>query len=438
MRSQWIAWALALGFALTMLAGPVLSAYDVDRRPVTQDGLIDARIVTRIGDPPITDGRRGGDQAYVTIGLAVRWGYLDDPAVAGLEGRWRWNDDRTGGGFQGVWHLMDRRVGGSLWGEFRMPDDGQGAFRGAWNVSGSREGGYLWGDWVRADRAGGHFDGEWNYSNGHEGGALAGRWAARSEDGGGFSGHGIAAPSLAPVDWDGGLHVSAGAVQLVRTVRFERDEDRAGQVDRQTVRWESTTTVNWDGLVFAIMVPRTDPPARVVLRTAQASFEWSARELIGLHLREPVDRLGHEIEVRGFLIERHEGRDFGRLAIGIRWGLLNGTGRDEPARNATVWDGGARISDGGLLVRYTVSFERGDLILPREDRQTVRWESRTTTGWDGVLLVALVPLEEVPDATFTLKAGAFEHTFTLRELPGRHVFDVDREGHQVEVRAMRG
>jgi len=438
MRANWIARALTLGFALAMLVGPVASAYDVDRSPATQDGLIDAR-VAQIGDAPITDGRCGCDPDAMTIGLAVRWGYLDDPAVAGLAGHWRWRDaNHTGGGFQGMWRLVDRRIGGFLWGDFRLPDDGQGGFRGQWNVSGSREGGFLWGAWVRTERFHGFFDGHWNFSDGREGGALAGSWAAMSEDGGGFLGRGVAAPSLAPVDWDGGLHVSAGAERLVRTVRWEFGEDRVGQIDRTTILWQSTTTVNWDGLVFAIQVPRTDPPARVVLRTAQGSFEWSAPELIGLHARRPVDRFGHEIEVRGFLIERHEGRDYGRLAVGVRWGLLNGTGRDDPSRDRISWDGGAYLSDGGLLVRYTVSFERGDHLLPRENRQTVRWESSTTTGWDGVLLIALVPLDRVPDATFTLKAGAFEHTFELRDLPGRHVFDVDTVGHQVEVRAVRG
>ncbi|HEV8594023.1 MAG TPA: hypothetical protein VGR51_00640 [Thermoplasmata archaeon] len=443
MRTNRIAWALTLGFALAMLAGPVASAYDLDRTPVTQDSLTDAHRIGQIGTALLSDRRCDCDTDYVTIGLQVRWGYLDDPAVAGLEGRWRWNENHTSGSFLGMWHLLDRRVGGSLWGDFRIPSDGQGGFRGQWNVSGGREAGYLWGAWVREDRLLGHFDGMWNFSDGRDGGAVAGRWAALTEDGGGFVGHGIAAPSLRPVDWDGGLRVSAGAEQLLRTLRWESGdrswdgEDHVRQVDRQTIVWQSTTTVNWDGLLFAIHVTKTDPAPRVALRTAQASFEWSARELIGLHLRQAVDRLGHEIEVRGFLIERHDDRDYARLAIGMRWGLLNTTGRDEPARNATEWDGGARISDGALVVRYTFSFERGDTLLPRDNRQTVRWESRTTTGWDGLLVVALIPLDHFENATFALKAGAFQHTFALQDLPGRHVFDVDGV-HQVEVRAVRG
>lgn len=443
MRTHGIAWALTLGFALTLLAGPISSAYPVDRDiglPVAQDGGIDARYEAHDGALRRTEGD------YVRIGLLVRWGYLDDPAVAVLEGRWRWNEDRTGGTFLGRWHLVGARVGGSLHGMFLLPDDGHGRFRGEWNASESRETGFLWGAWIRIERGHGIFDGDWNYSSGREGGALTGRWASLSEDGGGFAGHGIAAPSLRPVSWDGFLHTSDGGVRVVRTIRWEGARDREfdgedrvlRQRERSTIEWLSTTTVNWDGLLFELRIPKARPAPHVVLHTDQASFRWEASELIGLHVREAVDRLGHEIEIRGFLIERHRDRDVGRLGIGIRWGLLDGTGRDDPTGDRTPWDGAARISDGGLLVRYAFSFERGDVILPREDRQSVRWETSTTTGWDGVLLVALVPLDEVPDATFTVKAGAFEHEFPLRDLPGRYLFDVGSEGHQVEVRAKRG
>jgi len=421
MRTKWIiAWALTLGFALTALAGPATARYAVDDGSGTQS-------VANADVPAPQDGRE-----YVTIGLAVRWGYLDDPTVAVLEGKWRWNDTHEGGMFFGRWHVVDGRASGFLSGGFALPDDGRGRFRGSWNFSTGEDGGFLAGAWVLTDRGLGLFDGRWNFSDGRDGGALGGRWTSLDRAGGVFGGRGIAAPSLQAVHWDGFLHVSDGAAGLRRTVRWEPREDFAFQRDRQTVGWRSTTTVNWDGLVFALQVPKVRPPATVVLHTEQADFRWSASDLIGLHVRKPVDRLGHEIEVRGFLIER----DFAKVAIEMRWGLLDGRGWDEPSRNATAWGGGAKVSAGGLQLVRVLSFERTDRILPEDDRQLVAWRSTTTTGWDGVGLVALVPLGDVFNVTFSVRAGAFRHTFALPDLLGHHTFDVDGV-HEFEVRAAR-
>ena len=84
-----------------------------------------------------------------------------------------------------------------------------------------------------------------------------------------------------------------------------------------------------------------------------------------------------------------------------------------------------------------LSFERGDAVLPRDNRVTVEWDSATTTGWDGLAVVAYLPLDYVDDTYFTLHAGSFTHVFTLRELIGDHTFDAGG-GNQVEVRAVRG
>jgi hypothetical protein len=89
------------------------------------------------------------------------------------------------------------------------------------------------------------------------------------------------------------------------------------------------------------------------------------------------------------------------------------------------------------VVEQVVSFERGDSVLPRDNRLSVVWHSTTTDGWDGIVIVALVPLAHTDGMYFTIHAGAFTHVFTLRELPGDHVFDAGN-GNQVEVRAVRG
>lgn len=438
-RTMWIACALMLGLALTAVAIPAALAPSQGVAPVpgTQDFGIDT------ADTGLYEAYRCENRTdVVTIGLAVRWGYLDDPAVMGMEGRWRWNENGTGGGFQGHWHGRERDLGGSFDGRFQLGEDGHGRFAGEWNFTSGRDGGFLEGAWVRADRGHGTFDGRWNFTDGRPGGALAGGWAALSEDGGGMRGHMIHAPSMDMVDWDGFLQVTDGAVELKRVVRWETGgERRFGGDDqilrrdnRTTIEWLSTTTVNWDGLVFAIHVPR-EQGTNVTLHTDQIEFTWAARELPGLHIRKSVDRLGHEIEIQGFRMDRHECREVARIGIGIRWGHLDTRGGDRDG-DAKSWDGGARISDGGLGVRGTLSFERGDHVLPREDRQVVRWESKTTKGWDGILLAAFVPLDDVGNVTFTLHAGEFEHTWTLRELMGRHTYTFD-DGTSLEIRTMR-
>jgi hypothetical protein len=441
-KATWIAWALTLGLAFTALAVPaaVVPSEGAASVPETQD-------LARDGGDATPYDRCGCENRseYVTIGLAVRWGYLDDPAILGMEGRWRWNEDGMGGGFHGMWKGRERDVGGHFQGRFAIADDGHGRFSGEWNLSTGRDGGFLAGAWDRVDRGHGVFDGRWNFTDGRPGGAMGGSWAAMSEEGGGMRGMMIHAPTMDMVDWDGFLKVSDGAVRLERVVRWETGGDRRfggdDQIlrrhDRTLVEWTSTTTVNWDGLVFAIHLPR-ERNVSVTLPTDQAEFTWGARELFGLHLRRPVDRLGHEIEVRTFRLDRdngHDRHDAVRIMVGMRWGHLDTRGEDRKG-DAKSWAGGSRISVGGLDARGTLSFERGDHLLRDDNRQIVRWVSNTTTGWDGVLLVALVPLDRIGDVTFSVHAGEFEHTWTLRELMGRHTYDFD-DGTSLEVRGMR-
>ena len=151
-----------------------------------------------------------------------------------------------------------------------------------------------------------------------------------------------------------------------------------------------------------------------------------------------MDSAGHEIEVLGFVIRPPPTVDFARIQIGMRWGNLSSTdGADSAAGDVTSWDGFAEITSGGLAIERVLSFERGDAVLPRDNRVTVVWQSSTTSGWDGLVLVAYVSLSHLDDTYFTLHAGSFTHVFTLRELPGDHVFDAGG-GNQVEVRAVRG
>jgi len=446
-RSSVLALALTLGLALSVVAGAVSVVGSTAAPAPEQTRDLEANAGATMSTEPwpgadaiMSEAGRGfpDDPSMVTIVLAARWGYVDDPAVAGFEGRWHLNDTGTGGAFLGQWHLLTRRMGGYLQGRFTLPDDGQGEFRGMWNVTGSHAGGFLWGDWVRVSATTGYFDGKWNVTGDRHAGALAGHWVQSARDGGGFRGEAVAASSIAPVDWDGALHTTDGTVAVLRTVRFERDDRILPRTDRQTVGWESITTVNWDGGLFVLRFPRDGSAPNVTLDTAQIGFEWSARELARLHVRERVDGAGHVIEVAAFLLERRPGPEFVKFTIGMRWGNLSSeNGSDEPSRDATVWNGFAQITVGGLALDRALSFERGDVVLPRDNRVTIEWQSATTTGWDGLHIVAYVPLAHLDDTYYTLHAGSFTHVFTLRELPGDHTFDAGH-GNAVQVRAVRG
>ena len=441
-----IGWALALGLALVLIAsGAALVTTTAGPTPATTQGM-DTGDEVSMEEWPSADALSTelarefspDDTGNVTIALAARWGYLDDPAVMAMEGRWHFNDTGTGGEFAGEWHLIARRIGGSLHGHFSLPPDGRGEFRGQWNVSDSRAGGSLWGAWVRVNDTHGSFNGRWDFSSGREGGELAGGWVQVTRDAGGFRGHAVAAPSIDPVNWDGALKTESGTVRVVRTVRFERNDHVLPRSDRQTVEWTSTTTVNWDGIVFVLRVPRDEVGSNVTLRTTRVGYQWTVRQLVGLHTRERVDRAGHAIEVAGYLLGRSPSRDYVKFEIGMRWGNLSAPDGTDPAgTDATTWNGFAQITYGGLAVERVLSFERGDSIFPRENRVTVVWHSSTTSGWDGLVVEALVPLAHADDTYFTLHAGTFTHVFTFRELPGDHTFDAGNGG-RVEVRAVRG
>src|SRR3972149_6045335 len=87
MNPKWRASPLIV--ALVLLAGPVVLASSPDGTPstaVSRDGADDSLVCADAVDT--ADAPRRDDRS-VTIGLAVRWGYLGDPAVAFLEGRGR-------------------------------------------------------------------------------------------------------------------------------------------------------------------------------------------------------------------------------------------------------------------------------------------------------------------------------------------------------------
>jgi len=261
---------------------------------------------------------------------------------------------------------------------------------------------------------------------------------------------------LPVIRWDGFVQVTRGGARLVRTVEFERGDLVYPRNNRLTVEWRSATQPHWDGLILLLVVPRqTDPVPHVTIHTEPWSHVFDAPDLIGLHRRFPVTRLGHEIEINGFRVERDmdRGGDVAVFAFGVRWGFLDGRNCtrggsvgaealpstediDSDRCPAVRWDGFLATTKGGVRLVQPLLFERGDLVYPQNNRLVLEWRSATQPHWDGILAVVAVPLGEVPQAHVTFHTDPWSHIFELRELVGGSLrVTVDRLGHEVEIRS---
>ncbi len=464
-----VAAALMLGLALTgTLGAQIITSSDQDAPETTNDvfserdfefpeeilespeNLFDVEDLHELpgldtGElPPGPDG-----SGPVAIALAARWGYLGDPPIAMLGGEWRMRDD-SHGGFRGRWHLNRARVHGSLWGQFDVaPDGGRGRFTGEWDFDVGRAGGYLAGFWEQKDgRPFGMFAGRWNFTDGRPGGALRGEWHMTDRDEGEFRGLAIRAPTIEMVPWDGFVKVGDGGVKLIREVLFEHGGDyRMGgddkvfpQRERDQLGWRSSTTVHWDGLIMGILAP--GPDVRIAFNTLQWSKTFTVRELVGLHIRVPVDRLGHEIELRGFLVRPPPRPDcvdgMVKVSMMVRWGNLDE--REDPEEREipemserevengefVPWNGFIQVTMGGVVLRGVLDWERGgdfrkgedDFVHPRENRLTIEWRSSTYDDWDGIIVNMCLPLRGGPMPHVTIHTDQWSHVFGLDELRG--------------------
>ncbi len=477
--SMKMAMALLLGFALTgaIGAGIALSAGQGDA-PETQ-GDLNANDPGMLGTPPSTEDvftvsqpeELLSTEAFeiepepdgggpIAIGLAARWGYLGNPVMAGLRGHWEL-DDSDSGSFRGEWHALGMRLHGALWGGFTVaPDSGHGRFNGRWAFDGGRDGGTLAGTWKKHDtRPIGSFEGRWMFKDGRPGGALRGFWHADDRDSGRFNGLAIKAPTMDMVPWDGFVKVDEGRALLLREVRFEHGGDYAhGGDDRilpdrdpKVVAWRSSTTVHWDGVILGLLVPGRD--TGVVFRTEQWSRTFTAGELVGLHIKVPVDRLGHEIELRGFLLPRPRpicDSDHVKVTLDLRWGNLERPSIDDAMtveiedEAFTPWNGFVQATKGAVGVRMVHDWERGgdyedgedDFVYPRDNRLTVEWRSSVTDDWDGLTVVICLPTRGGPMPHVTIHTDQWTHVYSLRELDGLHeTYDIPRIGQSIEVRA---
>src|SRR3990172_4965227 len=254
------------------------------------------------------------------------------------------------------------------------------------------------------------------------------------------------------VPWDGFLQVTDGGVRLVRTLLFERGGDyRLGgddlvyrQRNRLALEWRSSTTVHWDGILAVLAVPMDRPVPHVTFHTDQWSRIFEAPNLPGLHLRVPTDRLGHEVEIRAFPVQRDcdRGGDFAVIQLRLRWGFLDPVEGRDAQPPAIPWDGFVEATKGAVQFREALLFERGgeyrfgmdDLVYPQTNRLTVEWRSSTLPYWDGIVVAVLVPLDAMPEAHVTLHTDQWSHVFEAHQLVGLdRVIPTDGLGHEIEI-----
>lgn len=120
--------------------------------------------------------------------------------------------------------------------------------------------------------------------------------------------------------------------------------------------------------------------------------------------------------------------------IRITWGLLE---FDSTATNFVNWDGSATITRGTLGVMKRILFEPNDrIILPRPDRKTVGWISKTSVHFDGIVLVIIDRDTTDVEGQLTITMPMYSRTFSYSELDSMDIMEtVTAEGHQVSIQA---
>lgn len=103
------------------------------------------------------------------------------------------------------------------------------------------------------------------------------------------------------------------------------------------------------------------------------------------------------------------------------------------------WSGTLRVNRGAIVVRRAIRFDRGDAILPRDDRTAVSFHSVTGPHHDGLRLLVLDP-DPTSDQPLTLsyELGDVTHDVAIDTLlDGPESVDVDDLGNRVVAVAER-
>jgi hypothetical protein len=121
-----------------------------------------------------------------------------------------------------------------------------------------------------------------------------------------------------------------------------------------------------------------------------------------------------------------------RTVVRILWGQLDGRPEgvdpsrvlndERPDLPVVDWSGGLHVSEGAVALKRTILFEpRTDHMLPRPDRQTLRWTSLTRPHIDGILVCILQRPDSngvYADGELQFRTEAFSATIAFSDLDG--------------------
>lgn len=145
-------------------------------------------------------------------------------------------------------------------------------------------------------------------------------------------------------------------------------------------------------------------------------------------------------------VRRLEAADRAQLFLLITWGNLH---RDTTIPDPTDWRGALRVDNGIVLLKRTVSFDPGDHILPRTQRDLLEWESMTHRGRDGILVkihprpalatndVAVADTVDSASVVIHFRTAPLSVEFTLAQLPGLNRIVTLPDGNAVSFTAVR-
>ncbi len=119
--------------------------------------------------------------------------------------------------------------------------------------------------------------------------------------------------------------------------------------------------------------------------------------------------------------------------VRITWGKLEG---DSTATEVIDWSGYAEINKGVLGVLRLIRFERQTdrLVLPRQSKQRIDFESQTSRHFDGLMLLIVDNDTTDLDGELTLQLGAYSRTLSFAELDSLDLLEqVDDAGNEVSI-----
>jgi hypothetical protein len=134
-------------------------------------------------------------------------------------------------------------------------------------------------------------------------------------------------------------------------------------------------------------------------------------------------------------------------AVTFLWGAMNSdpsirTGGESEGAAILDWSGSAKTTNGALIVRATIGFERDDyLVGPRSVREKLMWVSHTDGDFDGLRLTVLQPVAAGGDGSadsLIIETGPYQVVLPVNALASLdQTAVVDDLGNKFTIRSFQ-